>query len=196
MTENMVKTSPFAVVKRYATLAFGAVGTMLDVGLMVLGALLVGLGASVLLVGLEIIDAEQDLSTGAMFVSTLVLAVAGLFCLGLASEGPLGRGYRLVGFREWEIAIARAFAVLGVGFGALALFGAITGFLDGLPEPIERGADGIRAVGMAALTAVPVLGVPLSLLARTAKGRFERARRADLPVLFVVWAAAAMIFLG
>jgi hypothetical protein len=196
MTDNLVKTSAFTVVKRYAILAYGAVGTMLDVGLMVLGALLIGLALSVFLVGIGIIDAAQDLSTGAMFVSTLVLAVTGLFCLGLASEGPLGRGRRLVGFKLWEVGVARVLAVLGVGFGALALFGTVSGVLHELPDPIHRGADGIRAVGMAAITAMPLLGVPLSLLVRIAKGKFVWARRADLPIMFVVWTVAAMIFLG
>ncbi|MFQ5523836.1 MAG: hypothetical protein ACE5F5_09700 [Acidimicrobiia bacterium] len=196
MTDRAIKTSPLGVVKRYAILAYGAVGTMLDVGLMVLGTLLIGLAASVLLVGLEIIDAAQELSTAAMLVSTLVLAVTGMFCLGLASEGPLGRGYRLVGYKEWEIAIARGLAVLGVGFGALALYGALLGFLADLPEPIQRGADGIQAVGLGGLTAMPVLGVPLAFAARLAKGRFQWVRRADIPVMFVVWAVAAMVFLG
>ncbi len=196
MTDRAMKTSALAVVKRYAILAYGAVGTMLDVGLMVLGALLIGLAASVLLVGLEIIDVAQDLSTAATFVSTLVLAVTGMFCLGLASEGPLGRGYRLVGYAEWEIAIARGLAVLAVGFGSLALFGVISGFLSELSEPIQRGADGIRAVGLGGLTAMPVLGVPLAFAARMARGRFQWARRLDIPVMFVVWAVAAMVFLG
>ena len=196
MTDRAIRTSPWAVVKRYAVLAYGAVGTMLDVGLMVLGTLLIGLAASVLLVGLEIVDAAQELSTATMFVSTLVLAVTGMFCLGLASEGPLGRGYRLVGYREWEIAIARGLAVVAVGLGALALFGAISGFIGELPESLQRGADGIRAVGMAGLIAMPTVGVPLAFAARMAKGRFLWVRRADLPIMFVVWAVAAMVFLG
>jgi hypothetical protein len=196
MTDNTVKTSPFTVVKRYAILAYGAVGTMLDVGLMVLGALLIGLGLSVILVGIGVIEADQELSTGAMFVSTLVLAVTGLFCLGLASEGPLGRGRRLVGFKEWEVAVGRVLAVLGVGYGATLLSAFLAGVLTDLPEPIMRGVDGIRAVGLAGMTAVPVVGVPLSLLIRRADGRWSWARRGDLPVMFVVWTAAAFVFLG
>ena len=44
MTETTVpKPSLFSTLKRYAILAYGALGTMLDVGLMVLGSLLVGL---------------------------------------------------------------------------------------------------------------------------------------------------------
>ena len=72
---------------------------MLDVGLMVLGSLLVGLSLAVLLAGFDIVDVVQELATAPLLISALVLAVAGLFCLGVASEGPLGRGRRLVGFK-------------------------------------------------------------------------------------------------
>ncbi|HEY7821505.1 MAG TPA: hypothetical protein VIG24_01665, partial [Acidimicrobiia bacterium] len=81
------------LLKRYAILAYGAFGTMADVGLMVLGSLLVGLSLAVLIGGFGLMDVTvEELSTGEMLMSAIVLAVVGLFCLGLASEGPLGRG--------------------------------------------------------------------------------------------------------
>jgi hypothetical protein len=186
------KKSAFSMLKRYAILAYGAFGTMLDVGLMVLGSLLVGLSAAVLLAGFDIVDVGGDLSTGTMLISAVVLAVTGLFCLGVASEGPLGRGRRLVGFKLWEVGIGRTLAVFGVGFGALALYGLAIGFLDGLPVPLHQGTQGLRAVGVAGMTAMPLLGVPLSLVARGLPVEAEWVHRSDVPVMFIVWAVASM----
>ena len=194
MTESVApaRSGVMAVLKRYATLAYGALGTMLDVGLMVLGALLVGLAIAVLLAGFELVDVSQDLSTGAMLVSSIVLAVVGLFCLGVASEGPLGRGRRLVGFKLWEVGVGRIIAVFGVGFAAVLAYGFITRFMDGLPEPLHKGVEGLRAVGVAGMTAMPLIGVPLSLLFRWLPTKYQWVPNADIPSLFVVWAIATM----
>ena len=189
------KPSAFAMLKRYAILAYGAFGTMLDVGLMVLGAMLVGLAVAVLLAGFEIADVSIELATGTMLVSAIVLAVSGLFCLGVASEGPLGRGRRLVGFKLWEVGIGRTLAVFGVGFGALLLFGLVGRFLDGLPNPIHQGTQAIRAVGVSGMTVMPLIGVPISLAARAAPQSMPWLQRLDVPAMFVVWAIAAIYVL-
>ena len=198
MTEEVVpvRSGALAQLKRYAALGYGALGTILSLGLMVLGALLVGLAISVILAGFQLVDASQDLSTAAMLVSSLVLAVVGLFCLGVAAEGPLGRGRRLVGFKLWEVAIGRTFAVVGVGFGALLASGFITQFLDGIPEPLHQGTEGLRSVGLAGMIAMPIIGVPLSLLVRWAPTRYEWVPKADIPVMFVVWAIATMMIVS
>lgn len=182
-------------VKRYAILAYGAVGTMLDVGLMVLGAILDGLAISILLAGLGVVDSELDLSTGAMLVSAIVLGVVGLFCLGLASEGPLGRGRRLVGFRDWEVGVGRAIAVLVVGLGAIAIHGLLQGAIEGLPAPMITGVDAVRAVGQSGITVVALAGVPLSILVRRVPEQYAWLRKADVPLLFVVWAIASFAYL-
>ena len=197
MTETAApKPSVFLTLKRYAILAYGAFGTMLDVGLMVLGSLLVGLSVAVLLAGFDIVDVAGDLSTGTTLISAVVLAVTGLFCLGVASEGPLGRGRRLVGFRLWEVGIGRALAVFGIGFGALLLYGVIGGLLDGLPKPLLQGTQGLRAVGVAGMTAMPLIGVPLSLVARGLPFEADWIHRSDVPVMFIVWALASMRILS
>lgn len=188
-------SSAFATLKRYAILAYGALGTMLDVGLMVLGSMLVGLAVAVLLAGFGIVDSSQELATGTMLVSAIVLSVSGLFCLGVASEGPLGRGRRLVGFKLWEVAIGRTLAVFGLGFGALLLYGLVSRFLEGLPAPLHQGTEAIRAVGVTGMTVMPLLGVPLSLLARGLPVETDWVHRADVPILFIVWAIAAMMVL-
>jgi len=181
-----------STLKRYAILAYGAFGTMLDVGLMVLGSLLVGLSMAVLLAGFDVVDVAGDLSTGTMLISAVVLAVTGLFCLGVASEGPLGRGRRLVGFRLWEVGIGRALAVFAIGFGALLLYGVMGRVLDGLPKPLLQGAEVLRAVGVAGMTAMPLFGVPLSLGVRWLPVEAEWVHRADVPAMFIVWALASM----
>lgn len=186
------KPSLFEIVKRYAILAYGAMGTMLDVGLMVLGAMLVGLALAVLLAGFDLVDSGQDLSTAAMLVSAIVLGVTGLFCLGVASEGPLGRGRRLVGFQLWEVGIGRIIAVFVVGLGALLLYGFVTRFLDDLPAPIQQGTEAFRAVGVTGMTIMPIVGVPLSLLIRGLPVDYEWVKRSDVPIMFIVWAVAAM----
>jgi hypothetical protein len=196
LTDEMVRADTGAQVKRYAILGYGAFGTMLDIGLMVVGSLLVGLAISVLLAGFDLVDVIQDLSTGAMLGSALVLAVIGLFCLGLAAEGPLGRGRDLVGFKLWEIGLGRVIAVLVVGWVLIVAHGLIGDAVDGLPIPITTGADGIRAAGVAGLTVMPLLGVPLALIARWYPDGPDWLPSTDVPIMFVVWAVATMGIVG
>lgn len=196
MNEGMARADTRGTLKRYAILAYGAFGTMFDVGLMVIGSLLVGLSVSVLLAGFGIVDVVQELSTGAMLASALVLAVIGLFCLGVASEGPLGRGRRLVGFKLWEVGIGRTIAVLVVGLLALFAYGLIDGLVEGLPPPLVKGAEGVRSAGIAGLTVMPLIGVPLSILARWYPNGPSWLESADVPIMFVVWAIATMAIIS
>lgn len=196
MTDATTRQQRWSLLRRYAILAYGAIGTMADVGLMVLGSLLVGLALAVLIGGFGLADVTvSDLSTGEMLISAIVLAVVGLFCLGVASEGPLGRGRRLVGFKVWEVGIGRTLAVFGAGFVAILLYGLIGRLLTDVPDPIWKGTEGFRAVGISGMTVMPLLGVPLSLLVRSAPDRYAWVRQADIPVMFVVWAVATMIIL-
>jgi len=192
LTDQIVRADTRDLIKRYAILAYGAFGTMLDVGLMVLGTLLVGLALSVVLAGFDLVNVIQDMSTGAMLASSLVLLVIGLFCLGVAAEGPLGRGRDLVGFKLWEIGLGRIVAVLVVGLVFLIVHGLIDDAVDGLPLPITTGVDGIRAVGVAGLTFMPLIGVPLALVARWYPEGPEWLPSTDVPIMFVVWAVATM----
>jgi len=192
LTDQIVRADTRELIKRYAILAYGAFGTMLDVGLMVLGTLLVGLALSVVLAGFDLVNVIQDMSTGAMLASSLVLLVIGLFCLGVAAEGPLGRGRDLVGFKLWEIGLGRIAAVLVVGLVFLIVHGLVDEAVAGLPLPITTGVDGIRAVGVAGLTFMPLIGVPLALVARWYPEGPEWLPSIDVPIMFVVWAVATM----
>ncbi len=181
--------------KRYAILAYGALGTMLDVGLMVAGSVLVGLALSVLLAGFDFVATDIELGTGAMMVSSVVLGVAGAFFLGLAAEGPLGRGRRLVGFETWEVGIGRTVAVFVVGLAAYLLHGFLVGALEDLPEPLLKGNQVLRAVGVSGMVAMPLIGVPLTMALRLAPWDWPWLKRADMPIMFVVWAIATFIVL-
>lgn len=196
MTETTARRSRTDIVKRYAILAYGSFGTMSDVGLMVLGSLLVGLSVAVLLGGFGLVDLlGETLSTGAMLISAIVLAVVGLFCLGVASEGPLGRGRRLVGFQIWEVGIGRVIAVFLTGLAGIIIYGFLKDILDSVPSPIHKGAAGIRAVSVAGMTVMPLLGVPLSLVIRATPDQYAWARQAEVPVMFLVWAISSMLIL-
>lgn len=197
MTDTTTNTNSMGLIRRYAILAYGAFGTMADVGLMVLGAILVGLAIAVLLGGFGLVEVtREDLSTGQMLVSAIVLAVTGLFCLGVASEGPLGRGRRLVGFKLWEVGIGRTLAVFAVGFAGLLIYQFVGGLIEGVPTPIYRGLEGLRATGVAGMTAMPLIGVPVSLAFRAAPDRFSWLRQLEVPSMFVVWAIAAFVILS
>jgi hypothetical protein len=184
-----------ALLKRYGLLAYGAFGTMLDTGFVVVGTLLVGLGISVLLGGFGLVGELADISTGAMLGSALILGIVGMFFLGVAAEGPLGRGRRLSGFALWEIGIGRGFSGILVGLGLLLLHRFIGGFIDELPAVLERGAEGIYAVAVAGMIPVPLVGVPLSLLVRSLPEGYQWGRRYEIPALFLVWVIATMILL-
>lgn len=178
--------------KHYMTLANGAIGIMLDTGLVVVGTLWTGLGIATLLGGFGVFG-SVDLSTGAFLASALILIVVGLFALGIASEGPLGRGKKLAGYNIWEVGIGRAIAGFLVGFGFLLLQGFLVGFLEDLPAAILRGADGLHAAAVAGMVAVPSVGVPMSMLFRGLAAENEWAGRLEFPSIFLAWAIATMI---
>lgn len=193
MTETTRQaTSSRSRVRRYGKLAFGALGTMLDTGLVVVGTLLVSLAVATLLGGFGFFG-ELDLSTGAFLGSAFILAIVGLFALGIAAEGPLGRGRRLQGFNIWELGIGRAIAAFLVGLGLLVVHSFLVGLLDDLAPVMERGADGIYAAAVAGMVAVPLIGVPISLLIRSLPEDYARFRRYDILAIFIVWMFATMI---
>jgi hypothetical protein len=177
--------------KHYGTLAFGALGTMLDTGMIVVGTLLCSLGLVTFLGGFGLAG-ELELSTGAFLASGLLLGVVGLFALGIAAEGPLGRGRRLVGFTVWEIGIGRALASFIVGFCFLLLNGFLVGLVDELSVAIQRGVEGIHAAAIAGMVVVPLVGAPASMLLRGAPEKSAWARQLEYPVIFLVWVAATI----
>lgn len=168
---------------------------MLDVALVVLGSLLLGLAAAVILDGFELVEIGLDLSTGAMLGSGLVIAIVGGFALGVASEGPLGRGRKSGGFDEVEIMVARVVAAVIVGLSVLWVRGFLVDLVAELPVPFRVGVDAMRAVGIAGVTAVPLLAVPLAWWVRSGAFGASVAVDGDVPILYFVWAIATMILI-
>lgn len=194
MTETTTNSgSASETLKRYGTLAYAALGNMLDTGLIVVGTLLIGLGITTLLAGFGIVGSLEDVSTGGLLGSALVLAIVGMFALGVAAEGPLGRGRRLVGFSLGEVAIGRAIASFLVGFGLLLIHRFLIGFVDDLTAVIQRGADGIFAAAVAGMLVIPLVGVPLSLLVRGFPKPYEWVRKYEYLAIFVVWVVATLV---
>ncbi|HLT95694.1 MAG TPA: hypothetical protein VK070_02795 [Acidimicrobiia bacterium] len=184
-----------STLRHQLALAWGALGTMLDVALIVVGSALLGLAVAVLLDGFELVTIGLDLSTGAMLGSSLVIGIVGGFALGVASEGPLGRGRRLVGYQETHILVARLVAAVAVGLILMVVRMLIEDFLAELPLPFGVAAEVIQAAAVAGVTAVPILAVPLAWWTRS--GGFGEAMAADgdIPIMYFVWAVATMILL-
>lgn len=168
---------------------------MLDVGLVVLGSLLLGLAATIVLDGFDLVDVGLDLSTGAMLGSGLVIAIIGGFALGVAAEGPLGRGRNLAGFAEVEVLVARVVMSVLVGLVFLFAQGYLVDLVEELPLPFRVGVDAIRAVAIAGMTAVPIIGVPLAMWIRSGAFGAALAADGDVPVLYFVWAITTMILM-
>jgi hypothetical protein len=101
-----------------------------------------------------------------------------------------------VGFKLWEIGVGRTVAVFIVGLIALLIYDLLGGLLEGVPLPLYKGVEGFRAVGVAAMTVMPLLGVPLALAVRVTPEPYDWLRNADVPVMFIVWTVAAMLILS
>lgn len=179
----------------YLSLGIGAFGTMLDVALVVIGSVFLGLTAAVILDGFDLVTIGLGLSTGAMLGSALVIGILGGFALGVASEGPLGRGRRLAGFTEIQVLAARVVSVLVVGVLAVLLERYARGIVAELPLPFEVAAGALRAVGLAGLTVVPLVAIPLAWWARSGALGSVLAADGDIPLMYFVWAVATMILL-
>ncbi len=195
MNEVLSGESPTERLKRYGILAYGAMGNMFDVAMVVVGTLFVGLGVSVLLAGFDVVGALDDMSTPAMLGSSIILIVVGMFALGVASEGPLGRGRRLVGFNIWEVGIGRAISAFCVGLVLLLIHQLTAGIVEDLPAVFLRAAEGLRAVAVAGMVAVPLAGVPLSLLIRNLDDGYDWLKRYEVHSVFVVWLIITLILL-
>ena len=195
MNEVLGGESPTERLKRYGILAYGAMGNMFDVGLVVLGTLFLGLGVTVLLSGFDVVGSIADMSTPAMLGSSIILIVVGMFALGVASEGPLGRGRRLVGFNIWEVGIGRAISAFFVGLVMLMVHRLTAGIVDDLPAVFLRGAEGLHAVSVAGMVAVPLVGVPVSMLIRNLEDGYNWLKRYEIHSVFVIWLIATLILL-
>lgn len=182
--------------RHYLRLGVNSFATMLDLGLYALGAALIGLGLSLLLAGLGVVDAATNLSTGAGLVSALVLGVTGTFLMGIASEGPVRRNSPVEARSEVEQAVARAAAAAVVGALLVLAAGRLESFAGDVPAPLAMGIELIRVAGLAGLWPVPLIGVPLAWGAHRSGLFGEWAVETDLPIMFAVWVVALILLRG
>ncbi|HKZ19732.1 MAG TPA: hypothetical protein VJQ57_06430 [Acidimicrobiia bacterium] len=192
----MVETTPVALGTRdgwryYTRLAANSFATMLDLGLFALGAALAGLGVSLVLAGFDLVERETGLSTGSGLVTAMVLAVAGAFLMGIASEGPARRDNLVWVNNEWERALARVVMSILVGMIMIFVADYLSPLVEDFPAPLMRGVELMNRAGVAGLWPVPVFGVPLAWLIR----RFLPAEgiELELPVMFTVWIVALFV---
>ena len=168
---------------------------MLDLGLFALGAALSGMGVALVLAGFDLVARDSGLSTGAGLVTAMVLAVAGAFLMGIASEGPARRDNLVWVQNEVERALARVIASVLVGIILIFAAGYLRPLVADFPTPLTRGVDLMRSAGMAGLLPVPLVGVPLAWLVRRARSLGTDGVELELPLMFTVW-VVSLIALG
>jgi hypothetical protein len=176
----------------YLKLGVRSIGTMLDVGLFVLGTGLTGLAAAVVLDGFELIDVGFELSTAGTLGSGLVIGVTGVFAFGVASEGPGGRGEEVGAHSSTELAVGRLVGTLLVGVALMIAAGRLQALTIGLPAPFAIGVSMVEATGRGGLVAVPLLGVPLTWWLGRLTGKGRRLGSLQIPILYLIWVLAAV----
>lgn len=181
--------------REYFSLFGHAIANAADIAMLVIGTGLVSLAIAVLLDGFELASLALTDGTGAMLGSGLVIGVFGAFALGVAAEGPIGhRSYAWM-YATSPVVALRLVAVFVVGVLTFALGAILPRFLDELPEVFGWVVDIVRAAGLAGMTAVPLIGVPVSAGLRYFYGSEAWVEELELPLLYIVWLGASMLFI-
>lgn len=168
---------------------FGVVG---DMYLAVVGACLIALAVVVLLDGFGFVSAGYTGSTGALLGSGLVLAVIGLFALGVASEGPM-TGAEVVA-PELHLAIARAAGIVLVCVAGNLAAGFLAEPASRISYPFELGVAALRVASRAGLVGALPLGVAGTWLLRARYPVFRQGW--DRLVLLGIWVVVSWIVLA
>lgn len=176
----------------YTRLYGRQVGIVGDMYLAVVGAALVALAVVVLLDGFGFISVGLTGTTGALLGSGLVIAVIGLFALGVASEGPMtGSVYE---WPEIHMAIARAIGIIAVSTAGLIVASTIEGFFNDLGAAFVIAVDTLRVASRSGFFVALPLGVVGTYLLRVfvpgSRGGWDRV------ALLGLWVVAAWAFLA
>jgi hypothetical protein len=174
-------------------LGTGALRTMLEVAMLVLGSALVSLGLVVLLDGFSIVEVGLGLSTGAMLGSALVLGIVGAFGFGVASEGGYGAARGLERYPVQQVAVARAVASLIVGLSLWLGGRVLLPYVVDLAYPLQVGRQLLEAVGLAGLLVVPILGVGGAYLAHRSLERAGFGLDVELGLIYLVWVLGVVV---
>jgi hypothetical protein len=198
---QMLQTEPHkrdmvASIWAVARVAFRQIAVMADMYLTVLGSAIVALAAVVLLDGFDIVRLGMTNTTGGMLATSIVIAVVGLFMLGIASEGPLrGEGLETP---EVNLVVARVLATLlvcVVGLWAASALASVSETTTTIPldGPFSYVITITRAVAVAGIFVVSTMAVPASwLLRRTLP---SSALGWDRLMILAVWFLAAFVLL-
>lgn len=178
----------------YVRTAWHALVSMADIGLLVVGSALVGLATVVILEGFGVVRIGLTATLGAALGSGLVIAVFGAFGLGVAAEGPVGRGLRGEPATEFEAGSAAALATVLVGLLLLWAGTRLTSVTVDLPQPFDEARRVLNASGWAGLITAPLAGAAF-WLGRKRFGETTWWIESETPLLYVVWAVLTMVLL-
>jgi hypothetical protein len=178
---------------RYYFLLLGSTfRTMLSMGMLVVGTGLMGLAFAVVLDGFGVVDVGLGLSIGEVLAASIVIGVTAAFAFGVASEGRYGTAALMARYPSLEVVAGRIFG----GVLVVLLLGWIAGQVESIvadqPLPFRVGQEVIRAAGSSGLFAV-LIGVPLVWALRQGAKRAGLDADIELPGLYVLWAAFALI---
>ncbi len=187
--EFLRRDSEFA---RWLALLWFGTGTMLGVGLIVVGTGLAALGLAVILHGFGVVTLSISNQLGPSLAAGLVTGVLGGLALGLGVESQAGHGYLRRPAEPWEVVVAHLPGLivfvwlLGVARSLLqrviedapAAFGLIPRYLDAVGGAWAAAAF----VGLPALWAIYQFMVPkVTRIADYAPG-----------IVYLVWVIAAL----
>lgn len=176
----------------WAALYGRQLGVVADLYLTVVGACLVALAVVVLLDGFGVVSAGYTGSTGALLGSGFVLAVIGLFALGVASEGPMTGS--VVTAPDLHIALSRAVAVVLVCVAGNLAADFLAEPASRITYPLELGVVALRVASRAGLVGVLTLGVGGSWALRWQFPVFRQGW--DRLVMLGVWVVSAWAVLA
>ena len=143
-------------VRRWIDLSARSALTVADVGLLVAGTGLVGIGGALILNGFGVVDLAVDNDLGQALAVGLVVAMIGGFCIGIAAEGPMGYTAPAPTTRPWE--------ALLIAVPAMFLFIWLVGFLERLADRLLLPYSDLFSFVSSYFNAVQQAGVTTGLL--------------------------------
>ena len=183
--------SPMATALEIARVAFRQLAVMADMYLTVLGTAIVALSIVVLLDGFDIVQLGLTNTTGGMLATGLVIAVVGLFMLGIAAEGPLRA--QSLDSPEINLVIARGVALLLVCIGGFWAASALVAVANTLEGPFEYIVSITRAVAIAGVFVVTPFAIPATWALR--KFVPQASSGWDRLMILAVWFFASFVLL-
>lgn len=169
---------------------------MLDVSMLVTGTGLCALALTVLLDAIGTVSVGLELSSMAAAGSAVMLVAIGGSAFGLGVEGGFGAEDILRGHSRESVAVARALSGLAIGAALWAASTWLSSRIPNAPSPIAVGVGVLRAIGVAGVAVVPVLGCGAAYVSRRAFLRAGFKSDGELGLMYTVWAIATLVIGG